>query len=148
MILITRHLQLYDFCITSTTHMNDKQDNPSVTFNVMEEQTQVHKEVVQDAKVRIVKKVHEEEAAVDVSARSEKVKVERIPVDKYVDTAPTIRYEGDTTIIPVVQEVVVVQKRLLLVEEVHITKQISTAQEEKLIPLRREEIVVERITTE
>lgn len=118
-----------------------------MTFNVMEEQTQVHKEVVQDAKVRIVKKVHEEEAAVDVSARSEKVKVERIPIDKYVETAPTIRYEGNTTIIPVVQEVVVVQKRLLLVEEVHITKQINTVQEEKSVPLRREEIIVERITT-
>jgi len=128
--------------------MNDKQDNPSMTFNVMEEQAQVHKEVVEDTKVRILKKVHEEEAAVDISARSETVKVERIPVDKYVDTTPSIRYEGNTTIIPVVQEVVVVQKRLLLVEEVHITKQISTTQEEKSIPLRREEGVVERITNE
>ena len=118
-----------------------------MAFNVMEEQAQVHKEVVENARVRIVKKVHEEEATVDTSARSENVKVERFPVDKYVEAAPAIRYDGNTMIVPVVQEVVVVQKKLLLVEEVHITKTITSLPDEKTMPLRREEVIVERITT-
>ena len=129
--------------------MKNKQENPrDLSFNVMEEQAHINKEVVENAKVRIVKKVHEEEATVDVSARNEAVKVERFPMDKYVDAAPVIRYEGNTMIVPVVQEVVVVQKRLLLVEEVHITKGVAIEKEEKTMPLRREEIIVERVTTE
>ena len=129
--------------------MKNKQENPrDLSFNVMEEQAHINKEVVENAKVRIVKKVHEEEATVDVSTRNEAVKVERFPMDKYVDAAPAIRYEGNTMIVPVVQEVVVVQKRLLLVEEVYITKGVAIEKEEKTMPLRRDEIIVERVTTE
>ena len=73
---------------------------------------------------------------------------EKIPVNKYVETAPQIRYDGDTMIVPVVREVVVVEKRLLLVEEVHVTKTTVTNEAEKSVPLRREEIFVERTTTE
>ena len=128
--------------------MKNNNDNPGVSFNVMEEQAFVDKKIVEQAKVRIVKKVHEEEATVDVSTRSEAVKVERVSIDQYVDAAPEIRYEGNTMIVPVVQEVVVVQKRLLLVEEVRITKGTIDNEEEKTMPLRREEVVVERVTTE
>ena len=128
--------------------MNNPHNDSSIAINVMEEQAHVSKQVVEQAKVRIVKKVHEEEATVDVSARSESVKIEKIPVNKYVETAPQIRYEGDTMIVPVVKEVVVVEKRLMLVEEVHITKNTVTNEGEKSIPLRREEVFVERVTRE
>lgn len=83
-----------------------------------------------------------------MTARSESVKIEKIPVNKYVEVAPQIRYEGDTMIFPVVQEVIVVEKRLLLVEEVHITKTTITNEGEKSMPLRREEVFVERVTIE
>ncbi|MES2649900.1 MAG: DUF2382 domain-containing protein [Bacteroidota bacterium] len=128
--------------------MKTSRDNAPMAFNVMEEQAQIHKEVVENAKVRIVKKVHEEETTVDTSAKSESVKVERVPVEKYVEAAPAIRYEGNTMIVPVVQEVVVVQKRLLLVEEVHITKTTTSLPNEETMPLRREEVIVQRVTTE
>lgn len=128
--------------------MSNEKDNSSMSFNVMEEHVQVHKEVVENGRVRITKRVHEEEATIDTSARMEAVKIERVPVDKYVDAAPEIRYEGTTMIIPVMREVVVVQKRLLLVEEVHITKNTNTTPDEKKMPLRREEVIVERITME
>jgi uncharacterized protein (TIGR02271 family) len=134
--------------LKASTHMNNSKDNSSMAFNVMEEQAQVYKEVVENAKVRIVKKVHEEEATVDTSAKSEVVKVERVPIEKYVEAAPEIRYDGNTMIVPVVQEVVVVQKRLLLVEEVHITKTTTSTPDEKTMPLKREEVIVERVTTE
>lgn len=128
--------------------MNNEKDNTPMSFNVMEEHAQVHKKIVENSRVRITKKVHEEEATIDTSARSETVKIERIPIEKYVDAAPEIRYEGSTMIVPVVQEVVVVQKRLLLVEEVHITKKINSMPDQEIMPLRREEIIVERITSE
>lgn len=128
--------------------MTKHRDDASTSMNVMEEQAQVHKEVVEASKVRISKKVHNEEATVDLSSRTEAVTVKRVPIDKYVDEAPSVRHEGDTMIVPVVQEVAVVQKRLLLVEEVHITKATNIKKEEETIPLRREEVTVERVTTE
>lgn len=51
------------------------------------------------------------------------VHVEHKPINKYVDSnlAP-VRYEGDTMIVSVLKEVVVVEKKTLLVEELHIKK--------------------------
>jgi stress response protein YsnF len=55
-----------------------------------------------------------------------------------------MRYEGDTLIIPVIEEVLVVEKKLLLKEEVHITKYVGETQQEKTVTLRSEEVSVER----
>ncbi|MCU0893405.1 MAG: YsnF/AvaK domain-containing protein [Rhodospirillales bacterium] len=56
-----------------------------------------------------------------------------------------MRQEGDTTIIPVFEEVVVVEKRLKLVEEVRLTKRQTIRHEPQTITLRRQEAVVERL---
>ncbi len=53
---------------------------------------------------------------------TEDVDVERIPVNRILDAPVEVRQEGDTTIIPVIEEVITVQKRLLLREEVRITR--------------------------
>ena len=55
----------------------------------------------------------------------ESVEVTRVPIDKVVETAPEIRTEGDVTILPIVEEVLVVEKRLVLKEEVHIRRRID-----------------------
>ena len=49
--------------------------------------------------------------------------VERVPVDQFVDEAPQVRTEGDVTIIPVLEERYVLEKRLVLVEELHIRRE-------------------------
>jgi stress response protein YsnF len=64
-------------------------------------------------------------------------------VDREVDTAPEPRYEGDTLIIPVVEEMLVTEKRLLLREEVRITRRQRTEQAEIRDVLRREIVDVE-----
>jgi len=71
--------------------------------------------------------------------------MERKPINQYVDTAPAAsRYEGDTLIIPVLKEVLVVEKKLMLVEELHIrkrnTEQIITGSE----TLRKESVEINR----
>lgn len=45
---------------------------------------------------------------------SSAIEVRRVPIDRVVDTAPDIPVEGDVTIIPVLEEVVMVEKRLIL----------------------------------
>lgn len=63
-----------------------------------------------------------------------------------IETAPSIRYEGDTMIIPVIKEVIIIEKKLLLIEEVYITKHINTTIEQTNVMLREEEVIVERCT--
>ena len=57
-----------------------------------------------------------------------------------------VRQEGDTTILTLIEEVVVVEKRLRAVEEVRVTKRQSVRHEPQTVTLRREEAVVERLT--
>ena len=67
------------------------------------------------------------------------------PWAKYVDEAPAPRRDGDTTILSVVEEVLVVERRLRLVEEVHVTEVRSEYRAPQTVSLRREEVNVERL---
>jgi hypothetical protein len=59
---------------------------------------------------------------IDEPLFTDEVSVERVPVNRIVDKAPETRQEGDVTIIPVIEEVITVEKRLLLREEVRIRR--------------------------
>lgn len=113
---------------------------------IIEEHAVVHREVVESGRVRLSKVVQEHEEAIDLALQHEEVNVERVGVNRFVadDTpAPTMRYEGDTLVIPVVREVLV--KRLLLVEELHVTKHQVQTQETQTVTLRHEQVQVERL---
>lgn len=124
--------------------MANKEKKPApVALKVFEEHAQIDKKIVTKGKVNIVKKVHTHDENIQVTLDSENVKIEKVTINEYVNEAPQVRYEGNTTIIPVVKEVAVVEKRILLVEEIHVTRQVTTSKEEKIIPLRKEEISIE-----
>jgi stress response protein YsnF len=61
---------------------------------------------------------------------------------------PRIRTEGSVTIFPVLEEVVVVEKRLRLKEEVRITKRVTTENTETPITVRKQRAVIERLNSE
>jgi Domain of unknown function (DUF2382) len=50
------------------------------------------------------------------------VEIERFPIGRPVDSAPAIRQQGDTTILSVFEEVFVVERKLVLKEEIHIKR--------------------------
>lgn len=115
---------------------------------VIEEHLQIEKQVIETGRLLVSKTILEEEETVDVSLMSEAFSVERVPINQYIDTPPAVRYDGDTTVFPVLKEVLVTEKRLLLVEEVHITKQRTTANDTQRVMLRREEVTVQRVDSE
>jgi len=61
-----------------------------------------------------------QELTLDEHLFADEVAIERVPVNQIVEAMPETRTEGDVMIVPVVEEVLVVQKRLLLKEEVRI----------------------------
>ncbi len=114
------------------------------TIPVIEENIHLGKRVVETGRVRIVKTVNEEEALVEAALLQEEVQVERVPVNQYIETPPQVRYEGEVMIIPVIQEVVVIEKRLMLVEEIRVNKHQTERKVSETVILRKEEIHVER----
>ena len=114
---------------------------------VIEEYVQVSKELVTTGVVRIHKSIQEREVLLSEPLESETVDVERVPMNVFVESAPAIRTEGDVTVIPVLEEVLVTKKQLRLVEEVRITRRASTRIYQENAILRSEEITVERHAT-
>ncbi len=111
---------------------------------IIEERAVIGKEVVETGKVRISKRVSEHEKIIDEPLLHEEVSVERVAVNQFVDTPPEIRQDGDTMIIPVVEEQLVLKKRLFLVEEIHVRKQVVESHEPQRITLLKEEVEVNR----
>jgi stress response protein YsnF len=95
--------------------------------------------------VRAKTETHEDTIVVDEPLLAEQVIIERVPMDRWVDHPVAVREEGDTTIIPVVEEVVILEKRLKRVEEVRVTKQKTTSNKPQTITVRRQKVVVERL---
>jgi uncharacterized protein (TIGR02271 family) len=124
---------------------SNRPEDRTETIPVIEEQVEVSKQTVETGRVRISKGVREEEVDIDLPTTSEEVSVERVEVNKYVETAPPpVRYEGETMIIPVVREVMVVEKKILVVEELHVTKRQVKTHDTQRITLRKEEVNVNR----
>ena len=122
-----------------------KKKNTS-SLNVLQEQVDIGKKTIESGKVIIHKKVREENKDIEVPVSHEEVEIKKIAVNKYVTEAPDVRYEGNTTIIPVIKEVAVIEKKLLLVEEIHVIKHVVEKKEEHVVPLRKEEVQVEHYT--
>jgi uncharacterized protein (TIGR02271 family) len=120
------------------------QDEPMVV-PVLVEELDVQKRPVETGKVRITKVVHERETTVDEPLWHDDVAITRVPIQRVVEGPVPVREENDTTIISVVEEVLVVEKRWMLREEIHIRKQRIETHQPQRITLRSEEVQVERV---
>jgi uncharacterized protein (TIGR02271 family) len=107
---------------------------------LVEEVLDVQTRRVESGGVRVRKTVHEREEQIDEPVWQDEVEVEHLMLNRVVDgPAPTVRTEGDVLIIPLLEEVLVVQKQLMLREEVRITKRRTQAPAAQKVTLRREE---------
>ena len=98
----------------------------SLRLNVSEEFLTVDTRLVDTGRtVRVEKTVHTHPVHVEESLTHDELDVRRVTVDRTLapdEVAPIARYEGDTLIIPVFEEVLVVERRVRLKEEVHVTR--------------------------
>ena len=118
-----------------------------LTLPVIEESLHVEKRAVAGAGYRLRKRVDTHVATVDELLRNYKVEIERTPINAPLgsDDIPEPRYEGDTLVIPVIEEVLVTQKRLVLTEEIRITRVHGTHRKPQSVELRTEHIDIERL---
>lgn len=111
---------------------------------LVEERVTVGKRTVETGKVRVRAQVERHIDIARVQLDHERVQITRVPKDEEVALPPDVREEGEVTIFPVVEERLVVTKRLVLVEEVHI-KRVRTSEEARQpVELARQRAIVER----
>ncbi|MGI8493755.1 MAG: YsnF/AvaK domain-containing protein [Pyrinomonadaceae bacterium] len=119
-----------------------------IVVPLIAEEISIGKRTVDTGGVRVHKTVREDVQTINEPILREHIEVERVPVNKYVETAPAIRYEGEVMIVPVLEEVVVTEKRLLLREEIRLVKRREELSNVQEVTLRREEINVEEFAAE
>jgi uncharacterized protein (TIGR02271 family) len=113
-----------------------------------DEELRVEKRIRTAGKVRVHSVTDTVEEIARATLDGETVEVTRVPVDQEVDAAPAVRTEGDVVIVPVLEEVLVVEKRLVLKEELHIRRHATQENVEVPVTLRKQRAVVERLSAE
>jgi uncharacterized protein (TIGR02271 family) len=124
---------------------NRTREDGRIVMPVVAETLDVQKRKVDTGGVRIKKIVHEREEIVDEPLMREEVQVKRVPINRVVDAPVPVRHVGNTMIVSLLEEVLVVEKRLMLKEELHITKGEIETYKPQRVTLRSEEAVVERV---
>jgi len=119
--------------------------NDEHLFLEAEEHLVVRKGERETGRVRVVRRVETREEVVDEPGWRERVEVEHVPVGQYVTEVVPIREEEGVTVIPVYEEVLVVERRLLLKEEVRLRKTREEVRDPKRVELRRSVVDVERL---
>jgi stress response protein YsnF len=144
----TRRVQEQQSRSTRRRALRDDQhpDDRSTVIPVIQEELDVQtRRVERESGVRVSKTIEECEEVVDELLTREDVEVERVRMNVPVEAPGSVRYEGDTMIIPIFEEVVVVEKRLMLKEEIRVTRRKTSFHAPQRVALRREVPTVERI---
>ena len=112
---------------------------------VLAEELDVQKRAVPTGAVRVHRRVLEHEEDIEMPLVREHLDIRRVIFNEDVDGPLPVRQEGDTIIVPIVEEVLLVQKRYRLKEEVHMTRRAFEEVHRERVLVRRQEAEIERV---
>ena len=117
----------------------------SPAFPLHAEELSVSRQQIAGDTVQVSIVTREGEGVVDEMLNHERVEIDRVPIGRPVDAIPPVRQEGETTILPVVEEIIVVRRRLILKEEVRIKRLHVSERHQEAVVLRKQEAVITRM---
>lgn len=97
-----------------------------------------------ERRVEIRKTVSEQQRVLELPRWREEVEIERVRLDLPVDGPVPVREEGDTLVIPLLEEEIVTVKRFVLREEVRVRKRQIREDRTGTVRVRREDATVIR----
>ena len=109
-----------------------------------EETLSVRKQTVETGKVRVRTVLQERQEIAQADIFRHAVLVERVPIDREIDEVPAPWEDGDVLVVPIVEEILVVEKRLMLREELRVHRRREVEHVEQPITLRSTEALIER----
>ncbi len=123
---------------------HDPATDSTEVLRLHEETARVSKEARVSGEVSVSTRTLTRDELVSQDLAHTHVEVTTVPIGRAVDAIPPVREEGDVTIFPVMEEVLVVERRLMLKEEVHIRKVRTIERHQETVTLRYQEAVVSR----
>lgn len=127
--------------------MTTNPEGSTSKIELVEEIASVTLEQVTTGRVRVATRTETFSEDVTASLETSEAHVTRVPINRYLDPdapLPETRTQGSLTIVPVLEEVMVVETRILLKEEVHI--ELLTRVQDVTLPVsvRRQRADIER----
>jgi uncharacterized protein (TIGR02271 family) len=123
-------------------HRRLRQSSDHLRIPLVEEEIETNIHVRELGHVEIHKKIDEYLFEGDVPLRFHEVDIERIPIDEVVPDYIEPYMDGDTYVIPVIEEEVVTSTRLRLREEFRVRRTTAEHTEAVRAPYRRERLVI------
>ena len=111
---------------------------------LVQETLRVDRREIETGRVRVRVIVDEENHQFSEALDRSTVEVVRVPIGREIDFMPEPRIEGEYTFMPVVEEVLVVRRQLVLVEEVRIRRVMTTEIVDQTVVARSMRAVIER----
>ena len=119
--------------------------NDDVVVPVVSEEVHADAVPVQAGGVRVTKHVEGHEEILEQELRRGRVEVKRVKTERVVDGPQTVQRLGNTLVIPVVSEVLHVEKRWVVTEEIHITQIEERETVQQTVTVNQERAEVERL---
>lgn len=121
-------------------------ETAQIVIPLLAEELKIARKKVLTGGVRVHKTVSEHTQTVDEPTLREEVEFERVPINQFVSAPPDVRYEDGVMIVPLLEEVLVIEKKLVLREEIRIRTRRDTLRNPQQFVLRRESATLEQIT--
>lgn len=116
-------------------------------MQLLAEDVAVSRRCVAGDTVRVESVTRNRDHHIDETLFHTRVEVERLPIGLPVDAVPPTREEGETIILSVVEEVIVIERRIILKEEVHIRRVHVSERHQETVLAREQSIEITRAET-
>jgi uncharacterized protein (TIGR02271 family) len=125
--------------------LHEQREQAEKVVPVIQEELDIGKRTVESGRIRVNKRIETTESLIDEPLLQQGYDIQRTAVNRIIDDIPKPRYDGDTLVLPILEEVLVVEKRLILREEVRITPVREEVRDPQTHTVRREHVEVERV---
>ena len=116
----------------------------SQRLSLHEEEVSILRRRVNTTNVKVATQTYQRDVLVEEDLAHDRVEIKRVPIDRVVDAPVPPRIVDDTTIFSVVEEIVVIERRLVLKEEIHVRRVQETERMVEVVSVRRQEATVTR----
>ncbi len=122
-----------------------EEQNKDVVIPVIREEPYADVVPVATGGIRVTKRLDSHDEIIEQALRKTHVEVRRVKTERVVDGPQPATRVGNTLIIPVVSEVLQIQKQWVVTEEIHITETEAQETVQNRVTLSGEKAQIERI---
>jgi stress response protein YsnF len=130
--------------LAASSEQPSRGSTDDLKLTLITEELSVEKETVETGRFGVSKQTHMREVVVDEALLRESAEIETIPIGRRIFEMPSVRRDGDTVVVLIVEQILHTERRLILKEEIQITRRNTTEKFHDIVTLRYQEAVITR----